>query len=87
MGAAASSGPPQALVDQLAPGGRMLIPVGDYPQQFIQVDKLPSGELNRRRLADVKDFYLYFLTCFGQFSQVLFVPLTNKTHQLGGSEL
>lgn len=50
---AASPQPPQALIDQLAPGGRMLIPLGDYSQEFFALDKLPNGEIHRTHLADV----------------------------------
>ncbi|KAH7730042.1 L-isoaspartate [Aphelenchoides avenae] len=58
---------PQALVEQLAVGGRMLIPVGSGShQQFLQVDKVGPNEVKKRNLADV-----------------IYVPLTNKTHQLG----
>jgi protein-L-isoaspartate(D-aspartate) O-methyltransferase len=36
VSAAAPSVPP-ALIEQLAPGGRLLIPVGDANQQFLQL--------------------------------------------------
>uniref|UniRef100_A0A914LQZ5 Protein-L-isoaspartate(D-aspartate) O-methyltransferase n=1 Tax=Meloidogyne incognita TaxID=6306 RepID=A0A914LQZ5_MELIC len=51
---AASEELPRTLVDQLAPGGRMVIPVGAYNQQFLQIDKMPNGDIVRRNLADVK---------------------------------
>lgn len=58
---------PFQLVEQLAVGGRMLIPVGSGShQQFLQVDKVGPNEVKKRNLADV-----------------IYVPLTNKTHQLG----
>lgn len=44
---------PKPLIDQLAIGGRMVIPVGTYNQKFLQIDKLANGEITRRHLADV----------------------------------
>jgi protein-L-isoaspartate(D-aspartate) O-methyltransferase len=45
---AASPGVPQALLDQLAPGGRMLIPVGDRNEQTLTLyEKTPDGVTER----------------------------------------
>lgn len=47
---------PQALVDQLAPGGRMVIPIG--PQGAVQsltvIEKSAAGEVSQRRVAAVR---------------------------------
>jgi protein-L-isoaspartate(D-aspartate) O-methyltransferase len=61
---AAPSEVPPALLDQLAPGGRLVLPVGPCPeQQELQLWKrLPSGRLEKRGLM-----------------QVRFVPLTGST--------
>jgi len=52
---AAASDMPAALVEQLNPGGRMVIPIGAQgkTQTFIQVDKDTSGRITERRLVDV----------------------------------
>lgn len=51
----APDAPPQPLIDQLAVGGRMCIPVGDGPfsQQLILITKQPDGSLQRRTIAPV----------------------------------
>jgi protein-L-isoaspartate(D-aspartate) O-methyltransferase len=42
--AAASPGAPQALLDQLAEGGRMIIPVGDRNEQTLAMfETTPEG--------------------------------------------
>lgn len=59
---------PQALVAQLRPGGRLLIPVGPpgEVQQLMVVDKVPEcGQLVYRSAM-----------------QVLYVPLVSREHQL-----
>lgn len=55
VGAAAHS-VPKALLEQLAPGGRMLIPVGkpDQPQQLVQVDKRTDGQVDVTTLFGVR---------------------------------
>lgn len=44
---------PQPLVDQLAMGGRMVIPVGDRYQELIRLRKTPEG-IKRERLLPVR---------------------------------
>lgn len=58
---------PEALVEQLAPGGRMVIPVGPQggDQSLDQVEKDMQGRVSKKRL-------------FG----VIYVPLTDKEKQL-----
>lgn len=41
--AAAPDHIPQPLVEQLAPGGRLVLPVGRFFQQLVVVEKLPDG--------------------------------------------
>jgi len=53
VGAAAST-VPQALVDQLKVGGRMIIPVGVYEQYLMQYDKLPDGTLKSKIITGVR---------------------------------
>lgn len=52
---AAASYVPPALVEQLKPGGRMVIPVGSMygAQNLVQVDKEPSGVVRTRILLPV----------------------------------
>jgi len=46
---------PQALVDQLRPGGRMLAPVGGSPfaQSLVVVNKLADGSVRKRSVIPV----------------------------------
>uniref|UniRef100_A0A914RLV9 protein-L-isoaspartate(D-aspartate) O-methyltransferase n=1 Tax=Parascaris equorum TaxID=6256 RepID=A0A914RLV9_PAREQ len=62
-----TSGRVVMLVEQLAPGGRMLIPVGaaHSDQRFLQVDKDEHGEVSVRDLMGV-----------------IYVPLTSKENQI-----
>jgi protein-L-isoaspartate(D-aspartate) O-methyltransferase len=41
---------PQALVDQLAPGGRMVIPVGEIVQNMMIIEKTQNGVIERRTI-------------------------------------
>ncbi|NOZ82944.1 MAG: protein-L-isoaspartate(D-aspartate) O-methyltransferase [Euryarchaeota archaeon] len=44
---------PQPLVEQLAPGGKLLIPVGSrLGQELLLVEKLESGELRTQKIID-----------------------------------
>jgi protein-L-isoaspartate(D-aspartate) O-methyltransferase len=53
--AAWSSDVPQALLNQLAPGGRLVIPVGSEDRQvLVRIRKLPSGEFERETLEYVR---------------------------------
>ena len=38
---------PQPLIDQLAPGGRMIIPVGDYFQELRLIQRTDQGIVQR----------------------------------------
>jgi len=52
VGAAAAK-IPQALIDQLAIGGQMLIPVGSSNQEFLAIEKQADGSVSQRRIAHV----------------------------------
>lgn len=52
---AAAGEPPQALVDQLKPGGRMVLPLGsDETQQMTVIDKTMGGEFVVRQVIPVR---------------------------------
>ncbi len=53
--AAAAPHVPQPLLDQIKPGGRLVIPVGQpySAQELLVIDKLDSGELRRRSVLPV----------------------------------
>jgi len=52
VGAAAES-LPQALIDQLKVGGRMIIPVGTNQQELLQVDKHKDGSISQKTICGV----------------------------------
>ena len=64
---AAADGVPEALHEQLKPGGRMIVPVGpDGGHQYLeQHDKLENGQIKVKRLMGVR-----------------YVPLTSKEKQV-----
>jgi protein-L-isoaspartate(D-aspartate) O-methyltransferase len=51
--AAAPEHVPQPLIDQLASGGRLVIPVGKYYQELIVIEKQPDGSIKKRTVAPV----------------------------------
>lgn len=51
--AAAPNHVPQPLVDQLAPGGRMVIPVGEYFQSLLLIEKRPDGTTDQKNVVPV----------------------------------
>lgn len=52
---AAAEDPPPALIEQLEPGGRMVIPIGGQEiQQLSVIDKTGSGEIRTREIMPVR---------------------------------
>lgn len=45
---------PPPLIDQLAPGGRLVIPVGGHNQELLLIEKRLDGGLQRSRVAPVQ---------------------------------
>ncbi len=45
---------PEPLIEQLAPGGRLVIPVGRFFQQLVRVRKLPDGSVERETVLPVR---------------------------------
>jgi protein-L-isoaspartate(D-aspartate) O-methyltransferase len=60
--AAASPDIPTPLVEQLAPGGRLIIPLGDRSTQVLTVAQRVGDEIRTRTVADVR-----FVPLLGQF--------------------
>jgi protein-L-isoaspartate(D-aspartate) O-methyltransferase len=52
--AAAPDHIPQPLVEQLAPGGRLVLPVGDFRQDLVVVEKQPDGSVQQRTVLPVR---------------------------------
>ena len=51
--AAAPDHVPQALVEQLSPGGKMVIPVGRFHQNLLVIEKAMDGTVSQRNVAPV----------------------------------
>ena len=56
LAAASGSHVPQPLIDQLAPGGRLVMPVGSraWIQQLVKLTNLPDGQTERENLGEVR---------------------------------
>ncbi|MBD3336252.1 MAG: protein-L-isoaspartate(D-aspartate) O-methyltransferase [Candidatus Eisenbacteria bacterium] len=52
--AAAPDHIPQPLVEQLAPGGRLVLPVGDLYQELVLVEKDSTGQVQEREIIPVR---------------------------------
>ncbi len=52
--AAAPDHVPEPLVKQLAPGGRMVIPVGKFFQNLLVIEKLSDGTISKKKVAPVR---------------------------------
>jgi protein-L-isoaspartate(D-aspartate) O-methyltransferase len=52
--AAAPDHIPEPLVEQLAPGGRIIIPVGRFFQDLLVIEKLSDGTLREENVAPVR---------------------------------
>ena len=52
--AAAPDHVPQPLIDQLAPGGKLVIPVGHYSQELLLIEKKKDGTVDRRSVLPVR---------------------------------
>ena len=45
---------PKALVEQLKPGGRLIVPVGNSAQELLQIDKQLDGSISHKSLTSVR---------------------------------
>eukprot|EP00002_Diphylleia_rotans_P011048 TRINITY_DN2192_c0_g1_i3.p1 TRINITY_DN2192_c0_g1~~TRINITY_DN2192_c0_g1_i3.p1 ORF type:complete len:100 (+),score=5.79 TRINITY_DN2192_c0_g1_i3:253-552(+) len=79
---------PTALLDQLAPGGRLVIPVGTHTQELIVCDKDQHGRYIHCTICDscLNDVlnHIHGLRRVKQQAVmgVIYVPLTTVEHQL-----
>jgi len=54
IGSAAPNEVPPPLLEQLAPGGRLIMPVGDFHQRLVLISNTLEGELRRIPLLSVR---------------------------------
>ena len=56
LAAASGSHVPKPLIDQLSPGGRLVMPIGDpgWVQELVKVTKLPDGTMTQQNLGGVR---------------------------------
>lgn len=52
--AAAPDRVPQALIDELAPGGRLVIPIGEDSQKLLLIERNQDGSIQQREIVAVK---------------------------------
>jgi protein-L-isoaspartate(D-aspartate) O-methyltransferase len=45
---------PQPLIDQLRPGGKMVVPVGGYIQDLLVITKLPNGGIEKKTVVPIR---------------------------------
>ncbi len=55
---------PEPLLQQLAPGGRMILPLGSHYQELVLIERHQDGQLNRKNLIPVR-----FVPMTGQAEQ------------------
>lgn len=53
IAAAAPPEIPATLIDQLAPGGQLILPVGTHRQKLLRIEKLADGTIQQHREAEV----------------------------------
>ena len=54
IGTAAPAGIPKALIDQLKPGGKMVLPVGTNWQEIVVLTKSKSGKIQKKNVLPVR---------------------------------
>jgi protein-L-isoaspartate(D-aspartate) O-methyltransferase len=52
--AAAPQHVPKPLIEQLAPGGRLVIPVGGFFQELLVIEKQENGEIEQKKVTPVR---------------------------------